>query len=652
MNSSAQDPLIGRTIDHRYLIEARIARGGMAAVYRGLDYRLERPVAVKVMHQHLAEDEHFTKRFIQEARQAARLAHPNIVNVFDQGQDGPITFIVMEYLPGITLRELLRDFKTLTWEQTLDVTKAVLNGLEAAHTAGIVHRDLKPENILMADDGRIKIADFGLARAASHDTQTGQALLGTVAYLSPELVTGSPADVRSDFYALGILVFEMLTGRQPFTGDQAVTIAYQHANASVPAPTSVNPSVPEELDELVAWCTKRDPEERPADARALLERIKDLETRIAKRVAAEPATEAITQQHTKVMTPAPTLEDEMPTEVLSREHDVFEGLETPDYSEPEPAKVATRTERRKPGPWLWVVFIVAAIAALGAAIWLFAPRAPVIVAVEDVRGLTLDEARSQLETSGLLVDASTDEVFDEDIPVGLVSGTTPETGTELEEGSPVTIVVSLGVESTALPALVGLTLDDATSRLGEARLVLGDVEYEYSETTEKGQVIELSSPDTDSLAPNTELDPGLTINLLVSAGALPEVVSLSVEEAEALLSDAGLIGVVGGDGEFSDTIAEGLVIDFVRPQGTVLRPGDTVTLTVSRGPELVTIPDLVGETIQYAVDQLTGLGLDVEVRSEYPESAWDESFARVTSLEPSDGQQVPIGSTVIIRSFV
>jgi len=654
MNSSAPDPLIGRTIDQRYLIEDRIARGGMAAVYRGLDYRLERPVAVKIMHQHLAADEHFTQRFIQEARQAARLAHPNIVNVFDQGQDGDITFIVMEYLPGITLRELLRDFGQLTPHQTLDVFKAILQGLDAAHSAGIVHRDLKPENVLMADDGRIKIADFGLARAASHNTQTGQALLGTVAYLSPELVTGSPADIRSDLYALGIMMFEMLTGRQLFTGDQAVTIAYQHANASVPLPSTLNPNVPAQLDALVEWCTKRSPDERPPHARALLEHIRSIEPLLAKQSSAEVPTEAITIEHTKVMAPAVENTDDMPTEVLSRENELFAGLEVPDYSdapEPSPTPVAA-TVRRGPGPGLWAAFIVAAIAAIGVAIWLFLPRGPAVVNVPDVRGLTLNQAQSELSDAGLAVAALTDEAFDEEIPVGLVVGTTPEAELEVVEGTDITIVVSIGIEPTELPTLVGLSLSEATSRLGDARLELGEVRYEYSETADKDAVLEITDADGAAVAPATELEPGAIINLVVSAGALPEVTGLTVEESEALLSDAGLIGVVGGDGQFSDTIAEGLVIDYVRPQGIMLRPGDTVTITVSRGPELIAIPDLVGDTIQDAVDTLKGLGLTVEVRSEYPESAWDEPFARVTSVEPAEGQQVPLGTLVIIRSFV
>jgi len=295
---------------------------------------------------------------------------------------------------------------------------------------------------------------------------------------------------------------------------------------------------------------------------------------------------------------------------------------------------------------------VAAIAAIGVAVWLFLPRGPVVLNVPDVRGLTLNEAQSQLGDAGLVVSALTDETFDEEIPVGLVVGTTPEAGLEVVEGTDITIVVSIGVEPTELPALVGLSLTDATARLSDARLELGEVTYEYSDTAEKDSVMEISDANGAALAPATELEPGAVIHLVVSAGALPEVTGLTVEEAEALLSDAGLIGVVGGDGQFSDTIVEGLVIDYVRPQGIMLRPGDTVTITISRGPELIAIPDLVGGTIQDAVDTLKGLGLTVEVRSEYPETAWDEPFARVTSVDPAEGQQVPLGTLVIIRSFV
>jgi len=663
MNNAAADPLVGTTIDKRYLIEDRIARGGMASVYRGLDYRLERPVAVKIMHPHLAEDSQFTARFIQEARQAARLSHPNIVNVFDQGQDGDLPFIVMEYLPGITLRELLTDFGVLTWGQTLDVVKAILQGLDLAHQAGIVHRDLKPENILMADDGRIKIADFGLARAASHNTQTGQALLGTVAYLSPELVTGASADVRSDLYALGIMMFEMLTGKQPFTGDQAVTIAYQHANASVPLPSEINPDIPDELDDIIRWATRREPEERPAHAKALLDQIIRVEQEIKKRVSAgEPtrmmpaATDA--PESTRLL-PRDARDDahpadDEPTEVLGRAGDVFAGLEVPDYAHspsPDADVIVDTAPRRGPSAGVWWAFILTALAAIAVAVWLFTPQAPTIVTVPSVQGSTVQEAGDSLVALGLVVADELDQAFDDAVPAGLVIGTDPAAGTEVEQEAVITLIISQGVQPTALPPLVGLSLEESESRLSEARLTLGTVTRQYSDTAQSGVVTEVTSDTGVTIAPGTELDAETTVNLVTSAGSLPDIEGLSVEQAEAALEAAELQGVVGGDGEFSDTIAEGLVIRYTPNTNSTLTPGDTVTLTISRGPPLVTIPDIVGDTIQDAVDALEDLGLVAEVRTVLPEDSWSDSRAEVTSIDPGEGQQVPIGTTVTIRSF-
>ena len=276
MTSAPIDPLIGRTLDERYLVRSRIARGGMAMVYLANDLRLERKVAIKVMHEHLAEDENFTRRFDREARSAARLSHANLVNVFDQGHDFGRTYLVMEYLPSITLRQLLKQQKRLTLDQSLEIADAVLAGLAAAHSAGIVHRDLKPENVLLVDDGRIKIGDFGLARAVSANTTTGQALLGTIAYLSPELVTRGIADERSDLYAFGIMLFEMLTGEQPFTGEQPMQIAYQHAHSEVPVPSERTDESPPAVDEFVRWLTHRDPELRPADAGEAFEYLAEI----------------------------------------------------------------------------------------------------------------------------------------------------------------------------------------------------------------------------------------------------------------------------------------------------------------------------------------------------------------------------------------
>ncbi|MEF2977880.1 protein kinase domain-containing protein [Subtercola sp. YIM 133946] len=289
MTSAPTDPMLDRLVDGRYQVVSRIARGGMATVYVANDLRLDRRVAIKIMHGHLADDEAFRDRFVQEARSAARLSHPNVVSVFDQGQEGETAYLVMEYLPGMTLRDLLKDYGRLTTEQTLDIMEAVLGGLAAAHKAGIVHRDVKPENVLLADDGRIKIGDFGLARAATANTATGKALLGTIAYLSPELLTRGVADARSDIYASGIMMYEMLVGEQPYRGEQPMQIAFQHANETVPAPSLKNPQISPEVDALVIWATSRNPDERPHDARVLLEELLETETAEAASVAAPAA---------------------------------------------------------------------------------------------------------------------------------------------------------------------------------------------------------------------------------------------------------------------------------------------------------------------------------------------------------------------------
>jgi beta-lactam-binding protein with PASTA domain len=642
----------------------------MATVYRALDYRLERPVAIKVMHPHLAADEAFTKRFIQEARQSARLAHPNIVNVFDQGQDGEYTYIVMEYLPGITLRQLLNDFSTLTWEQTLDVVKAVLNGLDAAHSAGIVHRDVKPENVLLADDGRIKIADFGLARAASHNTQTGQALLGTVAYLSPELVTGSPADVRSDIYGLGIMMYEMLTGEQPFTGDEAVAIAYQHANGSVPVPSEKNSTVPQELDDIVRWCTERDPADRPSHARALLENVVNVERGIRRRLASQPTTRAmppasaVDPTRTRVMTPSQASADDQVTEVLNPAEQVFAGLDMPDYVDnaqaaPSARKTATSTddEDKTKKPWALIITgIVVAVAAFvgGALLWMAQqPAEPDLIAIEDVRGMEVPVATAQLITQGFTVSSTIDEQYDEEIPEGLVLGTDPEAGSEVEMGTEIGLIVSLGPSPVGMPAIIGLTLDNAIALLEERGFMVGEIDREFSRVQPENQVLQAADEAGIPIGPGTELAVGTVINLLVSAGEVPDVTGQPLDQARAALEAVGLVGLPTGDGAFSDTVPLGSVISMDIPTGQVVKPGDTIALTVSRGPQLVTIPPVLGQNVTIARNTLEELGFVVRVRPQAQEGVDPvEELSIVTAVEPSVGQQVPRGSEVILRSIV
>ncbi|MDX6206170.1 MAG: eukaryotic-like serine/threonine-protein kinase, partial [Frankiales bacterium] len=275
MDTTLADTLLGRVLDGRYRIQERIARGGMATVYRALDLRLDRPVAVKVMHPTLAEDADFVSRFTREAKSAARLSHPNVVAVFDQGSDGGVVFLVMEYIDGATLRDLLRERGRLSARQSLDVMAPVLAALEAAHGAGIVHRDIKPENVLIAVDGRIKVADFGLARAIADAnlTATTGLLIGTAAYLAPEQIEHGTADPRTDLYAAGIMLYELLTGRPPYVGATPMAVVFKHVHEQVPAPSLVRPEVPRQIDALVLDATQREPADRPPTAGELLEQL-------------------------------------------------------------------------------------------------------------------------------------------------------------------------------------------------------------------------------------------------------------------------------------------------------------------------------------------------------------------------------------------
>lgn len=655
MDSPTVDALIGRVVDNRYVIERRVARGGMATVYQAIDQRLERPVAIKIMHPHLAEDEEFTKRFIQEARQAARLAHPNIVNVFDQGQEGAITFIVMEYLPGITLRELLNDFGALTAAQTLDIVKAVLFGLDAAHTAGIVHRDLKPENVLLADDGRIKIADFGLARAANNSTATSQALLGTIAYLSPELIARGVADVRSDIYALGIMMFEMLTGQQPYQGDQAVTIAYQHTNDFVAAPSSHNPSIPAEFDEIVAWCTGRSPEERPPHARALLEHMVELEKTIGQESLTR-ATETLNQ--TVAMTQRLSPLDMQETEVLDPRSAVFDDLGptvvmSADGSElPEPQKpVITKTGQSR--RWVvWTTLVtLAVIVAGGSALW-WVSLAGASVTIPDVAGSSIEQATLVLVDSELQVSESILEEFDLVLPAGTVKGTAPAAGEVVDRESVVRLIISLGPNPVSVPAVTGKTLEEVSAEFEGLNLIVGAATEEFNDFVDKGTVLRVANAEGRSLPAGSEVLAGETLNLVVSAGAIPDVTGLPVDDARRLLQEVGLTGIVGGDGAFSETIAEGFVVQILDRDTRIVVPGDTITLLVSRGPELVAVPNVIDQTIQQAKSALEALGFRVEVRSEIPEEDWSKSYSRVTSMDPSAGQEIPAGTLIILRSFI
>src|SRR5690554_110358 len=434
--------MIGRLLDGRYRVRARIARGGMATVYVATDLRLERRIALKVMHGHLSDDTVFQSRFIQEARAAARLADPHVVNVFDQGQDGELAYLVMEYLPGITLRELMREQRRLTIPQTITIMDAILAGLAAAHKADIVHRDVKPENVLLAEDGRIKIGDFGLARATTANTATGQQLLGTIAYLAPELVTRGTADARSDIYALGIMLYEMLVGEQPYKGEQPMQIAFQHATESVPRPSVRNPGVPEQLDELVLWATEKSPDERPNDAQEMLDRLREIERDLGVAPAAV----------TTATTPLRSQSDSAEVTKLLPSTMVLEDPTGPIAQPVDNATVLRRrtSKRRARGAFLLSLVLLLAIAAGGVG-WWFGSGPGSLVAVPAVAGLSYEDAAAALEEEGFTPVKSEENSVD--VEAGIAIRSDPGQGERLDQGVEVTVVVSSGPASRSVEAL-------------------------------------------------------------------------------------------------------------------------------------------------------------------------------------------------------
>ena len=641
MTTSQLDPLLGRLVDGRYEVRSRIARGGMATVYLAHDQRLERRVAIKVMHGHLSDDATFKNRFVQEARSAARLAHPNVVSVFDQGQDSDMAYLVMEYLPGITLRDLLKERGRLTAQQVVDIMHSVLSGLAAAHRAGILHRDLKPENVLLADDGRIKIGDFGLARAASANTASGQALLGTIAYLSPELVTRGTADTRSDIYAIGIMIYEMLTGEQPFTGEQPMQIAYQHANDSVPYPSAKVPSVPTSLDELVLWATERDPDMRPRDAGVMLAQLLEAERLMG--ITPTDRRGADTQAVTPLPAPEPAtalLFDEAVTGHTS----VIEGppaeLEQREDDDAVARLATKRRTRRRRGVLLTVVVLLLALIGGGTA-WWFGEGPGAIVNVPDVVSQSQDEATAALQGQGFTVEPQ--QANDLTVPAGTVLSTDPPGGQGLHKGDVVTLVVSSGPRQLPVPALAGVSEEEATTAIQSGSFTLGDVTRIFDADVPSGVVVSASLPDGGEL-PATMSETS-TIAMTVSLGAIPNVVGLTVDEATAAAQDAGL-ALDREREEWSDTVAAGVVLTQINPEAPATT-GDTVSVVVSKGPQPVAVPNVVGMTRDQAkaalaaVDLKWSYGLTTPLIDQVP-----DEVTKVTNQSDKEGALVQRGTTI------
>ncbi|HWR85412.1 MAG TPA: Stk1 family PASTA domain-containing Ser/Thr kinase [Rhodoglobus sp.] len=648
MSTSQQtDPLIGRLVDGRYRVRARIARGGMATVYVATDLRLERRVALKVMHGHLSDDTVFQSRFIQEARAAARLADPHVVNVFDQGQDGDMAYLVMEYLPGITLRELLREQRRLTVPQAVSILDAVLSGLAAAHKAGIVHRDVKPENVLLAEDGRIKIGDFGLARATTANTASGAQLLGTIAYLAPELVTRGTADARSDIYALGIMLYEMLTGEQPYKGEQPMQIAFQHATDSVPRPSVKNPGVPEPLDELVLWATERSPDDRPIDAREMLQRLRDIERELGItpavartgpiRIARDDA--AATGELTAVLPSTAT----GPTSAMEEVDNATR------------LRRATKRRRAKGG---WLIAVVILLAALAAGLgWWFGSGPGSLVVVADVSNMTFEQAESRLAEDSLVAAEQGEHSLD--VAPGTVIRTDPQSGARVDRETTVNVWVSLGPAEANFTSFTGMTETDARAVLSDQSVRVAEGRDEFFTDAAADTVVRVSIRPAGAPEDGTQdvdCTEGCTVHqgdlarLGVSIGQVPDVVGESEGSARSTLEGVGLDVAEESATDTSETIEEGRVIGVVGPEGRSWQPGDSVTLVVSTGPPLFEIPGVVGLTRDEAKAALEAEGFTASWALFW--NAVPNDLTEVTSQDIGEGELRRKGTDVYLQLTV
>ena len=493
--SSTGDALIGRTLDGRYRVLRRIADGGMATVYLAVDERLDREVALKVMRQHLTHDESFVTRFRREARSSASLSHPNVVAVYDQGEDDGCIFLAMEYVPGQTLRDVMREEGPLSPRAALDVLEPVLRALAEAHAKGLIHRDVKPENVIINDNGTVKVADFGLARAVTSQTVTSTqgVLLGTVAYLSPEQVERGIADARSDVYAAGLMLFEMLTGTKAFTGDTAIHVAYQHVHGGVPTPSSRVAGLPPALDDLVAVATARDPDDRPADAGEFLALVQRTRATLSAGGPRRPAGRCGRGRrggpaHLDHRAPragfAPGIRACAPAAVATRPRSETVAITLP----PPPLEGRVVAERRR-SPTAALVAgrrgsrCSSRPSRRGSSCSAPAPRPP----CRRCRAAPRPRRVSAVRTASL--DPKVTEAFSEKVPPGVVISASPVPGSTVGRGSDVALVVSKGPERYEVPPVVGMTVAEATARIQEVNLKVGKVSKAYDEKVPEGQVV-------------------------------------------------------------------------------------------------------------------------------------------------------------------
>lgn len=627
---------VGEVIDGRYQITSVISRGGMATVYSAVDTRLDRTVAVKIMHEHLAQDEEFVSRFIREAKAAAALSHPNLVQVYDQGwnQGGmPAVFLVMEYVPGATLRDHLFAVGQLGAQESLEILDQVLTALIYAHRGGIIHRDIKPENIMITADGRAKLGDFGLARAVSTgNTLTADAnvLMGTVAYLAPEQVQRGIADVKSDIYSLGIVLFEMLTGKKPYEGETPIQIAYRHVHDRVPAPSTLTPTITKDVDMLVLRATAPDPglryqsaEEFQGSIRKSLLLLDPNEQQLSLPLGIPEELRRPQRAKSKGKTqPKTTVERAMTNPRISNTSEIKR-------------RTSERVRRNR-----LIAVLIAGIIGIAGWYQLFGPGSQ--AAIPSIIGATKAEAITTMEQFGLKVKVRK-STFDELVPKGKIITMSPPAGTRLAEGETISVIISKGPERYKVPNLAGKNISQATVALANEKLVVGKTIEQFDAKVPKNQIISVNPEPGTLVKKNTE------VNLVISKGeelvALTNYVGKSSEQALNELTDSGF--KVAQKETFSETYPVGIVIEQ-NPNSAEIAKGGKVTLLISKGPEQVKVPSgiLKLEEVK-AIKLLEDYGFSVKVLKPAKIAKGKKLF--VIKVSPTEGALVKPNSVITIE---
>jgi eukaryotic-like serine/threonine-protein kinase len=653
----------GQLLDGRYRVGSWIARGGMATVYLGTDTKLDRTVALKIAHPELAGDPEFARRFTGEARSAARLSSPNVVHVYDQGSEAGLLYLAMEYVPGRTLRELLRERGRLAPAEALGIFQGVLAGLSAAHRAGIVHRDVKPENVLIGEGDIVKVADFGLARAASgpSHTRTGM-LIGTAAYLAPEQVMRSTADARSDVYASGVMLFEMLTGVQPHTGENPLAVAHKHVRDAVPPPSSLVPGIPPSADALVAMATSRDPALRPADAGQFLNAVADASRRMAAFPPAHPSGAAPgiagrpdgqpasgdgwfpwsgTDDGTVPPYNQPPSRDGGPQHTLvvpaGDRPDMGYGQHGLPDAYPRPRPGAYRPPRQPVlQEWLhnrrlvYVALGVAVVVVIAVVTWWVTDGQ--YTGIPQVGGMAANTARTELQNVGFTVRFGPDQ-HSNSVPAGDVISTSPAIGSNAHSGTLVTITVSSGPVMIVVPQVTGEQESAAKAALRQAGLTPGTVTPETSTTVAAGVVIS-TTPGAGTSWPQPK-----PVAITVSSGQpLPNFVGQQFQAAAAEAQNSGY--QLQQVAAVASSQPQGTIVGQSPQPGTAISPNEVVTVQVSSGPPQVAIPDVQGLPVSQATQELQQAGFQVQVNQNV--------FSGNTVASYSPTGQAPQGSTITL----